>query len=84
MQAFEESATGTGTNILKVRMLCQGRALGKVAQEGVKEGRANVSVVGGAERVQAAREGEVSAAASSSNTRFVFGLLLWSSEFISQ
>jgi hypothetical protein len=35
----------------------QGRALGKVAQEGVKEGRANVAVVGGAERVQAAREG---------------------------
>jgi hypothetical protein len=57
MQAFEDSATGAGTDLIKVRMLSQGRALGKVAQEGMKEGRANVAVVGGAERVQAAREG---------------------------
>jgi hypothetical protein len=57
MQAFEESATGAGTNLIKVRMLGQARALGKVAQEGVIEGRANVAVVDEAERVQAAREG---------------------------
>jgi hypothetical protein len=57
MQALEESATGAGTNLIKVRMLSQGRALGKVVQEGVKEGRANVAAVGGAERVPAAREG---------------------------
>jgi hypothetical protein len=57
MQAFEESATGAETNLIKVRMLSQGRALGKVAQEGVKEGRANAAAVGGTERVQAAREG---------------------------
>jgi hypothetical protein len=53
---FEESATGAGTNLLKVRMLSQGRALGKVAQEGVEYDRANVAVVDGAERVR--RRGE--------------------------
>jgi hypothetical protein len=57
MQAFEESVTGAATDLIKVRMLSQGRVLGYVAQEGVKEGRENVAVMGGAERVQAAREG---------------------------
>jgi hypothetical protein len=31
MQAFEESAIGAGTNLIKVRMLSKGRALSKVA-----------------------------------------------------
>jgi hypothetical protein len=50
MQTFEESATGAGANLIKVQMLSQGRALGKAVQKGVNEGRANVAVVGGAER----------------------------------
>jgi hypothetical protein len=45
MQTFEESATGAGTNLIKVQMLSQGRALGKAVQKGVNEGRASVAFV---------------------------------------
>jgi hypothetical protein len=53
MQAFAESATGAGTNLIKVRILSQGRALDKVAQGGVGARRVKVAVGGRAERVQA-------------------------------
>jgi hypothetical protein len=36
MQAFEESATGAGTTVIKVRILSQRRVLGKVAQGDVR------------------------------------------------
>jgi hypothetical protein len=49
MLAFEESATGAGTTIIKVRIPSQGRALCTVAPGGVEGGRANVEVGGGAE-----------------------------------
>jgi hypothetical protein len=58
--AFEESATGAETTVIKVWILSQGRAFGKVAQGGVKEGRANIAVGGGVELVQAERGGEES------------------------
>jgi hypothetical protein len=52
MQAFEESATGAGTTVIKVRIPSQERALGKVAQGDVREERVKVAVGGGAELVQ--------------------------------
>jgi hypothetical protein len=46
MQAFEESATGAETTVIKVWMLSQVRALGKVAQRGVGDGRTKVTAGG--------------------------------------
>jgi hypothetical protein len=60
MQAFEESAIGAGTTVIKVRIPSQGRALCKVAQGGMKEGRSKVAVGGGAELVHAELEGRES------------------------
>jgi hypothetical protein len=57
MQAFEESAIGAGTTVIKVRIPSQGRALCKVAQGGIEDGRAKVAVGGGAELVHAEPEG---------------------------
>jgi hypothetical protein len=56
MLAFEESATGAGTTIIKVRIPSQGRALCTVAPGGVEEGRANVEVGDGG-RTHAPRGG---------------------------
>jgi hypothetical protein len=53
MQAFEESATGAGTTVIKVRIPSQGRALSKVAQGGVGGERVKVAVGDGAELAQA-------------------------------
>jgi hypothetical protein len=53
MQAFEESATGAGTTVIKVRIPSQATALGKVAQGGVGEERVKITVGGGAQLVQA-------------------------------
>jgi hypothetical protein len=54
MQAFEESATGAGTTVIKVRILSQRRVLGKVAQREVREDGTKVAIGGGAECRQAA------------------------------
>jgi hypothetical protein len=59
MQAFEESATGE-TTVIKVWMLSQVKALGKVAQRGVGDGRTKVTAGGGVECVLAKRGGEES------------------------
>jgi hypothetical protein len=70
--AFEESATGAETTVNKVWILSQESALGKVAQGGVKEGKAKIAV--GAWRSscrQSAGERKVSADASWVITRFV-------------
>jgi hypothetical protein len=58
MQAFEESATGAETTVIKVWLLSQVRALGKVAQRGVGDGRTKVTA--GVECVLAKRGGEES------------------------
>jgi hypothetical protein len=63
MQAFEESATGAGTTVIKVRIPSQGRALGKVAQGGVAEERIKVAA-GRSSCRQSTGEGKVSAGAS--------------------
>jgi hypothetical protein len=60
MQAFEESATGAETTVIKVWMLSQVRALGKVAQWSVRDGRTKVMAGGGVECVLAKRGGEES------------------------
>jgi hypothetical protein len=60
MQAFEESATGSETTVIKVWMLSQVRALGKVAQRGVGDGTTKVTAGGGVECVLAKRGAEES------------------------
>jgi hypothetical protein len=55
--AFEESAIGTATTVIKGWILRQRRALAKVTQGGIEEGRAKAAVRGGAELVQAERGG---------------------------
>jgi hypothetical protein len=56
LQAFEGSATGTGTTFIKVRIPSQGRALGKGAQKSIEDVRANIAAGGGSELVNAERE----------------------------
>jgi hypothetical protein len=84
MQAFEESATGAGTDFIKVRILTLGRSFGKVVQGVMGAGRIKVAVGCGAERVQAERrgkggEGQLHHVLS---LAFFFRLLFWSWEFI--
>jgi hypothetical protein len=55
--AFEESAIGTATTVIKGWILRQRRALVTVTQGGVKEGRAKAAVWGEAELVQAEHGG---------------------------
>jgi hypothetical protein len=64
MQAFEESATGAGTTVIKVRILLQRRILRKVAQGDVREAGVKVAVGAGAECMQAACGGGEASAAS--------------------
>jgi hypothetical protein len=57
MQAFEESAIGDGTTVIKVRIPSQGRALCKVTKGSIEEGRAKVGFGGETELVHAEPEG---------------------------